>query len=69
LFYFAPIALYQGVILIGYTTIYTMAPLFSIVLDQDISPETALFYPELYQELTKVFGNLFRDVLYPTKLL
>jgi phospholipid-translocating ATPase len=53
LFYFAPIALYQGAILVGYTTIYTMAPLFAIVLDQDISEDTALFYPELYKELTK----------------
>ncbi|ORZ35078.1 hypothetical protein BCR44DRAFT_1499966 [Catenaria anguillulae PL171] len=26
IFYFAPIALYQGMLLVGYTTIYTMAP-------------------------------------------
>lgn len=53
LFYFAPIALFQGFILVGYTTIYTMAPVFSLVYDQDISEETAMDFPELYKELTK----------------
>lgn len=53
LFYFAPIALFQGFILVGYTTIYTMAPVFSLVYDQDINEETAMVFPELYKELTK----------------
>ncbi|KAJ2850549.1 putative aminophospholipid-translocase [Coemansia brasiliensis] len=53
LFYFAPIALFQGMLLVGYTTIYTMAPVFSLVLDRDISDEIAMLYPELYAELTK----------------
>ena len=37
-----------------YATVYTMAPVFSLVLDQDVSEEIALLYPELYKELTKV---------------
>ncbi|KAI8927668.1 hypothetical protein BC831DRAFT_451768 [Entophlyctis helioformis] len=53
LFYFAPIALYQGALLIGYATFYTMAPVFSLVFDKDISEETAMLYPELYKELVK----------------
>lgn len=53
LFYFAPIALFQGFILVGYTTIYTMAPVFSLVYDQDINEETAMVFPELYKELQK----------------
>ena len=53
MFYFAPIALYQGMLLVGYSTVYTMAPVFSLVLDTDVSDETALLYPELYKELTK----------------
>jgi phospholipid-translocating ATPase len=53
LFYFAPIALYQGFLLVGYTTVYTMAPVFSLVLDRDISETTAMVFPELYRELTK----------------
>ncbi|KAJ3389301.1 putative aminophospholipid-translocase [Lobulomyces angularis] len=53
IFYFAPIALYQGMLLVGYATVYTMAPVFSLVLDKDVSEDTAIMYPELYKELTK----------------
>ena len=54
IFYFAPIALYQGWLMIGYATLYTMAPVFSLVLDTDVNEDLALIYPELYKELTKV---------------
>ena len=54
IFYFAPIALYQGWLMVGYATVYTMAPVFSLVLDRDVSEDLALLYPELYKELTKV---------------
>ncbi|KIJ34965.1 hypothetical protein M422DRAFT_181491 [Sphaerobolus stellatus SS14] len=53
IFYFAPIALYQGWLMMGYATIYTMAPVFSLVLDRDVNEDLALLYPELYKELTK----------------
>ena len=53
IFYFAPIALYQGMLMVGYTTIYTMAPVFSLVLDVDVSDDVAMFYPELYKDLPK----------------
>jgi len=53
IFYFAPIALYQGWLMIGYATVYTMAPVFSLVLDRDVNEDVALLYPELYKELTK----------------
>ncbi|KAI8884283.1 phospholipid-translocating P-type ATPase [Backusella circina FSU 941] len=53
LFYFAPIALYQGMLIVGYTTVYTMYPVFSLVLDQDVSEDIAMMYPELYKDLTK----------------
>jgi Phospholipid-translocating P-type ATPase C-terminal len=54
IFYFAPIALYQGWLMVGYATLYTMAPVFSLVLDRDLNEDLALSYPELYKELTKV---------------
>ena len=54
IFYFAPIALYQGWLMVGYATAYTMAPVFSLVLDRDVNEDLALLYPELYKELTKV---------------
>jgi phospholipid-translocating ATPase len=53
IFYYAPIALYQGWIAVGYTTVYTMWPVFSLVLDKDVTEETAMLYPELYKDLTK----------------
>ncbi|PKI85390.1 P-type phospholipid transporter [Malassezia vespertilionis] len=53
IFFFAPIALYQGWLMVGYATIYTMAPVFSLVLDRDISEDMAMLYPELYKDLTK----------------
>ncbi|KNE99199.1 hypothetical protein PSTG_07507 [Puccinia striiformis f. sp. tritici PST-78] len=51
--YFAPVAIYQGWLMMGYATCYTMAPVFSLVLDQDVNEDVALLYPELYKELTK----------------
>lgn len=34
---------------IGYATVYTMFPVFSIVLDKDVSPRLVMRYPELYK--------------------
>ncbi len=53
IFYFASISLYQGFLLVGYGTVYTMFPVFSLVLDKDVRSEIALLYPELYKELSK----------------
>uniref|UniRef100_A0A2P2HY00 Phospholipid-transporting ATPase n=1 Tax=Hirondellea gigas TaxID=1518452 RepID=A0A2P2HY00_9CRUS len=52
-FYFSSVALYQGFLMVGYATLYTNFPVFSLVLDRDISPKMALSYPELYRDLTK----------------
>ncbi|XP_034948082.1 probable phospholipid-transporting ATPase IIB isoform X1 [Chelonus insularis] len=52
-FYLSSVALYQGFLMVGYATIYTMFPVFSLVLDKDISREVAIRFPELYKELSK----------------
>ncbi|XP_044738524.1 probable phospholipid-transporting ATPase IIB isoform X3 [Chrysoperla carnea] len=52
-FYLASVSLYQGFLMVGYATFYTSLPVFSLVLDQDISADIALTYPELYKELAK----------------
>lgn len=49
---FEPLALYQGWLMVGYSTVYTMAPVFSLTLDQDIDEKLTKLYPELYKELT-----------------
>ncbi|NWS45286.1 ATP9B ATPase, partial [Probosciger aterrimus] len=46
-----------------YATIYTMFPVFSLVLDQDVKPEMALLYPELYKDLTKGRSLSFKTFL------
>ncbi|RXG55804.1 putative phospholipid-transporting ATPase 8 [Armadillidium vulgare] len=53
IFYFSSVALYQGFLMVGYATLYTNFPVFSLVLDRDVSPKIALSYPEVYKELTK----------------
>lgn len=53
IFYFAAIAIYQGWLIVGYATVFTMAPVFSLVLDEDVSRDIAFQFPELYQDLQK----------------
>uniref|UniRef100_A0A0X3PV87 Phospholipid-transporting ATPase n=1 Tax=Schistocephalus solidus TaxID=70667 RepID=A0A0X3PV87_SCHSO len=53
IFYFVSVALFPGFLMVGYATIFTMFPVFSLVLDKDVSDLTALTYPELYKDLTK----------------
>lgn len=50
---FEPIALYQGWLMVGYATCYTMAPVFSLTLDHDIDKPLTKTYPELYKDLTE----------------
>uniref|UniRef100_A0A8C6UA41 Phospholipid-transporting ATPase n=1 Tax=Neogobius melanostomus TaxID=47308 RepID=A0A8C6UA41_9GOBI len=52
-FFFASVPLYQGFLIIGYSTVYTMFPVFSLVLDKDVKSEVAMLYPELYKDLLK----------------
>ncbi|KAL3097585.1 hypothetical protein niasHT_023385 [Heterodera trifolii] len=52
-FYFASVSLYQGILMVAYSTAYTMLPVFSLVVDTDVTAKNALTYPELYKELGK----------------
>ena len=52
-FYLCPLLPFPGMLLAGYSTVFTMFPVFSLVLDQDISPEIAMKFPELYKDMTK----------------
>ncbi len=53
IFYFVTLPIYTGWLLVGYSTFYTMLPVFSIVLDEDVKQETVFVFPELYAELQK----------------
>lgn len=52
-FYFSSVSLYPGFLMVGYGTVFTMLPVFSLVLDKDIPSITALRYPQLYKQLSK----------------
>ncbi|XP_049887744.1 probable phospholipid-transporting ATPase IIB [Pectinophora gossypiella] len=52
-FYFSSVSLYPGFLMVGYGTVFTMLPVFSLVLDKDIPSSTALRHPQLYKQLTK----------------
>ncbi len=41
-FFFVALPIYNGFLLLGYSTVFTMLPVFSIVLDEDISRDIAL---------------------------
>uniref|UniRef100_A0A8D2LP87 Phospholipid-transporting ATPase n=1 Tax=Varanus komodoensis TaxID=61221 RepID=A0A8D2LP87_VARKO len=65
-FYFASVPLYQGFLIIGYSTLYTMFPVFSLVLDKDVKSEVAMLYPELYKDLLKVRPDFFCNFFSPS---
>ncbi|KAJ6150965.1 hypothetical protein N7470_007559 [Penicillium chermesinum] len=49
--HFDPKGLFINWLMIGYATIYTNAPVFSLVFDKDVDERLANLYPELYKEL------------------
>jgi len=51
LYFYVAVPIYTGWLLVGYTTVYTMLPVFSLVLDTDVSKQTTFIYPELYRAL------------------
>lgn len=53
LFFYAAVSVYSGWILVGYATIFTMFPVFSLILDEDVTEHAADTYPELYKDLQK----------------
>lgn len=60
---FEPNALYRDWLLVGYATIYTLCPVFSLVLDKDVDEGLANLYPELYKELTEGKSLSYRTFL------
>jgi phospholipid-translocating ATPase len=53
LFFYAAISIFNGWLQVGYATVYTMFPVFSLVLDQDVPAQAVFLYPELYLDMQK----------------
>lgn len=45
--------MFNGWLMLGYATIFTMLPVFCLIFDEDISYEISINYPELYKTLQK----------------
>jgi phospholipid-translocating ATPase len=53
MFYYCAIPIYNGVLMLGYTTFYTMMPVFALVLDEDVDVKSVMMFPPLYKTLQK----------------
>jgi hypothetical protein len=42
------VPVYNGMLMLGYSTIFTMLPVFSIIFDEDVDVSTALAYVNLF---------------------
>ncbi|CAD8045715.1 unnamed protein product [Paramecium sonneborni] len=51
LFYFLSISLFSGFLMFGYSTIFTMFPVFCIIYDEDVKQDLALRFPPLYKSI------------------
>jgi phospholipid-translocating ATPase len=49
--HFDPKGLFINWLMVGYATVYTNAPVFSLAFDRDVDEHLANLYPELYKEL------------------
>lgn len=52
LFQLCPVSIYDGYLLMGYSTVYTFAPILATVFSCDVTVAKALQFPELYRELS-----------------
>lgn len=52
-FFFVDIPIYNGYLILGYSTAYTMLPVFTLVLDEDVTLDKVQKYPALYRTLQK----------------
>lgn len=52
-FNFTTIQIYNGYLMLGYATVFTNLPVFSMIYDEDVSWRQVFDYPLLYKELQK----------------
>lgn len=53
MFYFTSIPFYNGYLMLGYATVFTTLPVFSIIFDEDCTIDTLDKFPILYKEFQK----------------
>ena len=63
IFYFVAIPIYNGYLIMGYSTIYTNLPVLSLILDEDVDLEYVMAFPPLYKSLQKGRSLNFKTFL------
>jgi len=53
MFYNLAVPIYNGMLIMGYSTIYTSLPVISLLLDQDTRVKNVMKFPTLYKNLLK----------------
>lgn len=53
MFYYVSIPIYNGFLMLGYTTVFTSAPVFSLICDEDTTIEKVTKFPVMYKTLQK----------------
>ena len=51
MYYFVSFNIFNAQLIMGYSTIFTCFPVFSLIMDEDVDVKTALKYPPLYKSL------------------
>ena len=64
IFYYNAVALYNGMLCFGYSTIFTCLPSISILLDRDVDKDNVLKFPSLYKILLKGRELNFKSFLW-----
>jgi phospholipid-translocating ATPase len=62
-FYFVSIPIYNGYLMMGYTTFYTNMPVFALVTDVDVELKNVMKFPPLYKSLQKGRSLNFKTFL------
>ena len=52
-FYYSSIPIYNGWLMMGYVTIFTCLPVFTLIIDEEVDVESARAHPPLYRTLQK----------------
>lgn len=50
LFFYLTVPIFNGWLMVGYATYYTMLPVFSLILDKEIDEDKVFLYPEFYSQ-------------------
>lgn len=53
LYYFATVPIFSGMLMVGYSTVYTMLPVFAIAVHVEISEKVIAQFPQVYKELQR----------------